>query len=155
RKKKGAPNSSERPQGRKSCQPYLSSGGVLGTTLLAERMHQVHQIPAYLFFGAIAFTANHFPLPVGDDVEELAIGHLLDRGGIAPVVQLQIHRNGQFTLAVAIFPVAHRAVIAEEALGFSEAFGSGLHRILFPSVVRGSWWRGRIWCLGLVLGVFL
>src|SRR5208282_412922 len=75
-----------------------------------------------------------------------------DGAGIVPIVQFQTHRSGQITFAVAVFTVAHRAVIAIELLGFREAFGCRFHGILLRCVIRGDGWWGRFGCLR---GVFL
>src|SRR5579863_8704851 len=57
-------------------------------TLLCKGTNQHHQIPAYLFGGAISLAPGHFPAPVGHDVKQFPVGHFCDRTGIAPIVQV-------------------------------------------------------------------
>src|ERR1700693_3586538 len=54
---------------------------------LGERAHHADQIPAYFFFGAIAFATGHFAAAARDDVEEIAVGEFGRGRRVAPVVQ--------------------------------------------------------------------
>src|SRR5713226_9225681 len=65
--------------------------------LFRKRAHQVHEVPADFFRRSVAF-ARHLPLTVADNTKELAVGHLFDGRGVAPVAQLKLHVRSQVTL---------------------------------------------------------
>jgi hypothetical protein len=79
-----------------SCKPVGATVSGLGRLvgIPAERPDEIHEIPADFFLGAVALAADHFSPAVGDDVEERAIGVFGDAGGVAPVVQFELHLFG-------------------------------------------------------------
>ena len=79
-----------------SCKPVGATVSGLGRLvgIPAERPDEIHEIPADFFLGAVALAADHFSPAVDDDVEERAIGVFGDAGGVAPVVQFELHLFG-------------------------------------------------------------
>src|SRR4029077_7897864 len=97
--------------------------------LLREGAHQIDEIPAHRFLRAVAL-ADHRSSPVGEDIEELAVGSARQRGKFTPVIHLELHRFDKITFAIAILAVAHRALIFIEAASFAKSLGCGRNRIL-------------------------
>src|SRR3984885_771435 len=96
--------------------------------LLRQRAHVVHQVPDFVGLAAIAF-ARHIAFSVLDDVEQISVRHVLQRRGIAVIHQLQFHVQGKLAFAVAILPVAHRAIKSVSFLSGRERCRRGFHWI--------------------------
>src|SRR5215471_4133547 len=103
---------------------------------LCKRAHQVHVFPAHLFRVAVA-VSGHFPFSIGNNPKQFAVGHLIERTGIAPVPQFKFHVCSEIALAVAGLPMAHGAIVAKKFAHFRETLGGWRNGILLRHIV----WR--------------
>ena len=103
-------------------------GGFLVRGLGGQGADQVDQVPAELFGDTITL-GHHFSFAFGDDVEDFAVAHIGEGGGLAPIVHGELHRFDDFAFAVALGAMAHLAVVTKNFAGFGEAFGRGFDRV--------------------------
>src|SRR5713226_10382684 len=109
---------------------------LISRALFGKRAHQVHEVPACLFWRSIAF-AWHLPLPVADNPKELAVGYFLQGRRVAPVAELELHVRSEVTLTVAANAVTHRAIVAKKFARSRQSFRRWRHGILFGAVDPG------------------
>src|SRR6266849_3774385 len=127
---------------------------LISRALFGKRAHQIHEVPACLFWRSISF-ARHLPLTIADDPKELAVGRFLQGRRVAPVAELELHVRSEVTLAVAAYAVTHRAIVAKKFARSRQSFRRWRHGILFGGVLRRHFWlRGsRLFLHGIRLGV--
>lgn len=73
-----------------------------------------------------------------DDVEQLAVGAILEHGRISAVAHLELHVGGDIALAVAFLALPHGAVVVVLALAAGQRLGSRLDRIFLSSQRRAE-----------------
>src|SRR5713226_194124 len=105
--------------------------------LLLERADVVHHVPDVFILGTIAFRGHVVALAIPGDVEEFAVGAVFQRVRIGEIGDVFIVRR-HVALAVAVFSMAHRAVVAVHLLALGERLRGGLHRIYFGRVFGGN-----------------
>src|SRR6202043_1616836 len=87
-----------------------------------------------------------------NDVENFAVGDIRQRGWLSPVTHGQLHRLHHVPFAVALWSVAHRAVIPKHLASLSKTLGAGFDRIYARRILRRNFVVARRF--GFV-GVFL
>jgi len=118
--------------------------------LLCQRSNVVHQVP--ILFGLDARTfGGHIVVTVLDDVEDLAIGAVLERGRIGEVGDLQFHVFGCLAFAIPVLAMTHFAIQSPPFLRARQRLRAGFHRVgllgRFDRNGRVSWrflYSGRI-----------
>src|SRR5271166_5283202 len=105
-----------------------------------------NELPPYLILCAIAFAAGHLAPTIGNNVEQLTIGHFYNAARIPPVVQVQLHLLGQVALAVAILSMAHAAMIAVQFFCLLQSFWRGFYGIYLGYSFGRNWFWYRFCC---------
>src|SRR5260370_31169545 len=105
--------------------------------LLLERADGVHHVPDVLMLGTIAFRGHVVALAMPRDVEEFAVGAVFQRVRIGEIGDVLIVRR-HVPLAVAVFSMTHRAVVAVHLLALGERLRRGLDRIYLGRIFWGN-----------------
>ena len=97
---------------------------LLGVGLfLGERADVINQVPVLFFLNTLTF-GRHVFVAVLDDLEDLAVSAVFERGRIGEVGNREFHVLGGFA-----FAVAHGAIERPPFFGASYRLGRGLDRI--------------------------
>src|SRR5260370_24582289 len=105
--------------------------------LLLERADVVHHVPDVFILGTIAFRGHVVALAIPGGVEEFAVGAVFQRVRIGEIGDVLIVRR-HVALAVAVFSMTHRAVVAIHRLALGERLLAGLHRIYLGRIFGGN-----------------
>src|SRR5208282_5955403 len=89
--------------------------------LLRQRADVVHHVPDVVILGAVAFGRHVVALALADDVEKFAVGAIFQGVRIGEVGDV-FHIRRHVALAVAVFSMAHRAVVAIQLFGLGGSF---------------------------------
>src|SRR5271157_1469754 len=94
--------------------PYRRNSHISCAFLLAflarKRSDVINHIPQFGRLDPISLW-RHFPFAILDDVKQFAIRFVLQCHWISPIAYIHLFGRRDLSLALAILPVAHRAII--------------------------------------------